>query len=951
MLSSHSPRPAVVVNDAGLSSTTLSSSPASSSASLIFPSSESWPSEPQSFSTSSNSIPHSIDSNSPHIEQQSVSPHSPTPHEVPPTSTSRFRLRSRKSSHFGAMSPKPAEQASSKHHHHTGPLHDLKRFLHHHIPHSPHHSSHNSNRVSVASTPHQPPSPEPAKRENKLSIIRRDKPNGKARTPSPSSDSPTSTSTSDSESNKLSVPKVRSSGHSTPAHHYHTSAHPIHSLQDATHAHIHKKYGKWGRVLGSGAGGTVRLIKASHKNGGTIFAVKEFRPKRNGESEKEYQKKVTAEFCVGSTLKHPNIIETVDIVSENGHYYEIMEYAPYDLFSVVMSGKMCRPEIYCVFRQICEGVEYLHSLGLAHRDLKLDNCVMTTDNVVKLIDFGTATVFHYPGKTTHTKAKGVVGSDPYLAPEVLTDDEYDARKTDVWSVAVIFLCMILRRFPWKCPDVKNDASFRAFVNAHPDLSAPKASKPKALTSNSQIDIGFGQAKKPPIPTRNVTMPSELKLMDVPRKEKPYLIGADQAVSPQISASLSGRPPSPSSSSLSSDYDDDAESERPGSQLSYTPSEISQLQNDPHHRFNLATSPRISHSTATLPTFVLGAMKDAPPNDVSIIRERDMDPSVLQFARPGTSTESLPVSSIGAFGLANGIQGGNANTAPVTPSSPVPPASPTSLLSVPSTNEDELPTPKVANGVVPLPPSTSINARSVRARSSTLNSARSLKREPLTSMEEESHCSDPTDHATAVSSVEIQFDETPTSQSCSEPADSATPKEPPAELSGTIKKRQRSDSVATFHGGGAESIFRLLPRETRPALRRMLHVEPSARCTLTDLLKGRGKHNNLLCGCVTGSHVDGSTSTSNGSVHVGGKEPGPDDTNGGSDTTKSLNSSTSTLNTLHQPHCVDHDCDAEEEDNGDTWLTNIVACSTPGVSRDHVHIKVAIDEKAGKKKFF
>ncbi|EGN95413.1 hypothetical protein SERLA73DRAFT_23576, partial [Serpula lacrymans var. lacrymans S7.3] len=234
-------------------------------------------------------------------------------------------------------------------------------------------------------------------------------------------------------------------------------------------AHLSKKYGKWGRVLGSGAGGTVRLIKASSKNGGSIFAVKEFRPKRTGESEKEYQKKVTAEFCVGSTLKHPNIIQTVDIVSDHGHYYEVMEYAPYDLFSVVMSHKMCRPEIYCVFRQIISGVDYLHSLGLAHRDLKLDNCVMTSSNVVKLIDFGTATVFHYPGSSP-TLATGVVGSDPYLAPEVLTQKEYDPRKTDVWSVGIIFCCMLLRRFPWTIPDVKTDKSFRAFVHAHPDLS-------------------------------------------------------------------------------------------------------------------------------------------------------------------------------------------------------------------------------------------------------------------------------------------------------------------------------------------------------------------------------------------------------------------------------------------------------------------------------------------------
>ncbi|KAI0050941.1 Pkinase-domain-containing protein, partial [Auriscalpium vulgare] len=253
----------------------------------------------------------------------------------------------------------------------------------------------------------------------------------------------------------------RASGATTPASH---NGHPITSLSEATQAHLSKKYGKWGRVLGSGAGGTVRLIKASSKNGGHIFAVKEFRPKRTGESEKEYQKKVTAEFCVGSTLKHPNIIETLDIVSDHGHYYEVMEYAPYDLFSVVMSGKMCRPEIYCVFRQICDGVEYLHEMGLAHRDLKLDNCVMTTDNVVKLIDFGTATVFHYPGKAQQ-KATGIVGSDPYLAPEVITTESYDPRKTDVWSLAIIFMCMVLRRFPWTIPDPKTDASFRSFVHS------------------------------------------------------------------------------------------------------------------------------------------------------------------------------------------------------------------------------------------------------------------------------------------------------------------------------------------------------------------------------------------------------------------------------------------------------------------------------------------------------
>lgn len=163
-----------------------------------------------------------------------------------------------------------------------------------------------------------------------------------------------------------------------------------------------------------------------------------------------------------------NIIETLDIICDHGHYYEVMQYAEFDLFSIVMSGKMSRPEVYCVFRQIVAGVDYLHSLGLAHRDLKLDNCVMTNDNCVKIIDFGTATVFRYPDQRP-TKATGIVGSDPYLAPEVLHKPDYDPRLTDVWSVAIIFMCMILRRFPWKLPDTKLDASYRLYVASHPEL--------------------------------------------------------------------------------------------------------------------------------------------------------------------------------------------------------------------------------------------------------------------------------------------------------------------------------------------------------------------------------------------------------------------------------------------------------------------------------------------------
>ncbi|KIW01965.1 hypothetical protein, variant [Verruconis gallopava] len=223
---------------------------------------------------------------------------------------------------------------------------------------------------------------------------------------------------------------------------------------------IEAKYGKFGKVLGSGAGGSVRLMKRA--SDGVTFAVKQFRDRHSYESEREYNKKVTAEFCIGSTLHHGNIIETMDIIQEKGKWYEVMEYAPYDLFAIVMTGKMTREEICCCTLQIISGVHYLHSMGLAHRDLKLDNVVVNEHGIMKIIDFGSAVVFRYPFENDIVLATGIVGSDPYLAPEVYELPKYDPRPTDIWSLAIIFCCMTLRRFPWKAPRV-SDNSYKLFI--------------------------------------------------------------------------------------------------------------------------------------------------------------------------------------------------------------------------------------------------------------------------------------------------------------------------------------------------------------------------------------------------------------------------------------------------------------------------------------------------------
>ncbi|KAG0303838.1 serine/threonine protein kinase, partial [Dissophora globulifera] len=217
-------------------------------------------------------------------------------------------------------------------------------------------------------------------------------------------------------------------------HHPHHGRHKRHNTS-GTHQHQHrntgphgnaiesdlrKKYGKIGKVIGSGAGGTVRLI--SRDSDRKQFAIKQFRKRKPSESERSYIKKVTSEYCLGSIFHHPNIIETLDIVQEGDNFYEIMEFAKYELFTAVMSGAMVRDEIACCFKGIVDGVGYLHEMGVAHRDLKLDNCVLSERGVVKIIDFGCSMVYQLPFEKQIQMAKASSPAKRTIAISPLAHD-------------------------------------------------------------------------------------------------------------------------------------------------------------------------------------------------------------------------------------------------------------------------------------------------------------------------------------------------------------------------------------------------------------------------------------------------------------------------------------------------------------------------------------------------
>ncbi|KAH7118492.1 kinase domain-containing protein [Dactylonectria macrodidyma] len=231
------------------------------------------------------------------------------------------------------------------------------------------------------------------------------------------------------------------------------------------------KYGKCQEVVGRGAFGIVRI---SHKrvggSGEKLFAVKEFR-RRPEETEKKYNKRLTAEFCISSSLRHPNVIHTLDLLKDaKGDYCEVMEFcAGGDLYTLILSsGKLEAQEADCFFKQMMRGVEYLHEMGVAHRDLKPENLLLTTRGGLKITDFGNGECFRMAWETHAHMVSGLCGSAPYIAPEGYTDKEFDARAVDVWACGVIYMTMRTGRHVWRLAKKDDDELYARYIKGRRD---------------------------------------------------------------------------------------------------------------------------------------------------------------------------------------------------------------------------------------------------------------------------------------------------------------------------------------------------------------------------------------------------------------------------------------------------------------------------------------------------
>ena len=192
--------------------------------------------------------------------------------------------------------------------------------------------------------------------------------------------------------------------------------------------------GKRGKLLGKGSTATVTLMVQKGASTDTVFAVKEFRKKGQHEDEDEYMRKVKSEYTIAKSLKHPNIVESVRLCTHAGRWNHVMEYCSEgEIFALVLKNYFSLEDQLCLFKQLLRGVAYLHSRGIAHRDIKLENLLMNNEGHLKITDFGVSDVFRgdHPGlKKDQTISKrkgeecllcdpGICGSLPYIAPEVI----------------------------------------------------------------------------------------------------------------------------------------------------------------------------------------------------------------------------------------------------------------------------------------------------------------------------------------------------------------------------------------------------------------------------------------------------------------------------------------------------------------------------------------------------
>lgn len=197
---------------------------------------------------------------------------------------------------------------------------------------------------------------------------------------------------------------------------------------------------KVGKHLGTGKFGTVYL--AQEKRSKTIVTLKILR-KEELEKEKVVQF-VKREVEIQAHLHHPHIIRLFGYFHDRTNIYLVLEYAEQgELFKKLDADKgFTESQAANYIIQLSQALEYMQRFGIIHRDLKLENILLSKNGQIKIGDFGWAVQDPRPRRRT------LCGTLDYLSPEMISNEPH-TQMVDVWSLGIICYELIVGKPPFE----------------------------------------------------------------------------------------------------------------------------------------------------------------------------------------------------------------------------------------------------------------------------------------------------------------------------------------------------------------------------------------------------------------------------------------------------------------------------------------------------------------------
>ena len=208
-----------------------------------------------------------------------------------------------------------------------------------------------------------------------------------------------------------------------------------------------KHFYLYGRQIGHGAFGKVNI--ALHVASGRLVAIKSFNKKNL--KKKNAKQKINNEIEMLSRLRHPFISQILDSFETETHIFIVMEYICGDLLGFIRKrGKLSETVSKIIFKQLIEGLKYIHKKKIVHRDIKLDNILIDLTNTIKICDFGVSRKIS-KDEIMHEHC----GTPAYIAPEIFENNGYTGFQCDIWSAGVTLYYILGGIQPFRASSIKD----------------------------------------------------------------------------------------------------------------------------------------------------------------------------------------------------------------------------------------------------------------------------------------------------------------------------------------------------------------------------------------------------------------------------------------------------------------------------------------------------------------